>query len=86
VREGGYKMYRYVVTFEDGRHIAGIIPSLTYLEAELWELEWAARKKRSARIVNVDCWGDRNESKYYGQWQSKATIQRACQKRASQEL
>lgn len=67
-------MYRYVVTFEDGKHIAGIIPSLSYLEAELWGLEWAARKKRSARIVNVDCWRLKDESKLFRPQQSKTQI------------
>ena len=49
-------MYRYVFTFSDGRHRVGIVPSLACLEAEIWEAEWACRRKNKAKVVSVDCW------------------------------
>lgn len=68
-------MYKYVITFDDGKHQAGTIPTLVYLEAELWGIEWCARKERKAKIANIDCWRLKDESKLFRPQQSQTQIQ-----------
>ncbi len=48
-------MYRYVIKFSDGKHYVGCAPNMACCTAELWEIEFDARKKKR-RIVNIDIW------------------------------
>ena len=48
-------MYRYIIKFSDGKHITGAAPTMSYCTAEIWELDFNARKNKR-RIVNIDIW------------------------------
>jgi hypothetical protein len=73
--KGRTPVYKYVITFDDGKHQTGTIPTLAYLDAELWALEWRSRKEGKTRIANIDCWRAENESKLFRSQQGEAKIQ-----------